>query len=378
MTKRLGFTLAEGATHVGICDSCCKVAFTLAEVLITLGIIGVVAAMTIPTLIADYQDRSFNTAATVFERKLGEALKTMNTQQTLAGFSSTEDFVDELSKHFKISKTCANDKLTECFGEEVFWGSGTATPEAVDMSKVKTSKNFGQKDWQETNVVGVQFASGVSALIAYNKDAIQDPYSNQIVNVSGSSNEKNGYVNLGTDALAILYDTNGAKSPNQSSKDLRSINVSKLGGGCFAEVNGMCIAIKPQVPIPVSKKECEQLKADGYGINACSSYDRDYWAGAVKLCGGVSKMPTEDDLVKIANYIYNTSKVTKSGSTSKLTFDTSKGTELGLPSPSFTIWMDKSLMSSEAYYRFYGSTSTSSGYYSRSTGRDYLAICLGD
>ena len=31
--------------------------FTLAEVLITLAIIGIVAAMTIPTLISDYQDR---------------------------------------------------------------------------------------------------------------------------------------------------------------------------------------------------------------------------------------------------------------------------------------------------------------------------------
>ena len=34
-----------------------KVAFTLAEVLITLGIIGVVAAITIPGLVADYQKK---------------------------------------------------------------------------------------------------------------------------------------------------------------------------------------------------------------------------------------------------------------------------------------------------------------------------------
>lgn len=32
--------------------------FTLAEVLITLGIIGVVAALTIPTLIQNYKDRA--------------------------------------------------------------------------------------------------------------------------------------------------------------------------------------------------------------------------------------------------------------------------------------------------------------------------------
>lgn len=34
-----------------------KKAFTLAEVLITLGIIGVVAAITLPTLIANYQKK---------------------------------------------------------------------------------------------------------------------------------------------------------------------------------------------------------------------------------------------------------------------------------------------------------------------------------
>ena len=72
------FTLAEGATHVGVFDNCRRCAFTLAEVLITLGIIGIVAAMTIPTLIQDYNTRVWNTSATVFNRKLEEALKTMN------------------------------------------------------------------------------------------------------------------------------------------------------------------------------------------------------------------------------------------------------------------------------------------------------------
>ncbi|MBE7709612.1 MAG: prepilin-type N-terminal cleavage/methylation domain-containing protein [Cyanobacteria bacterium SIG32] len=62
MTKRFGFTLAEGATHVGICDNARREAFTLAEVLITLGIIGVVAAMTIPTLISNTNGAQFKTA----------------------------------------------------------------------------------------------------------------------------------------------------------------------------------------------------------------------------------------------------------------------------------------------------------------------------
>ncbi len=49
------FTLAEGATHVDMLPTVVKFGFTLAEVLITLGIIGVVAAMTIPTLFTIYR-----------------------------------------------------------------------------------------------------------------------------------------------------------------------------------------------------------------------------------------------------------------------------------------------------------------------------------
>ena len=53
--KCVAFTLAEGATHVDTCDGKRKIAFTLAEVLITLGIIGVVAALTLPSVIQNYK-----------------------------------------------------------------------------------------------------------------------------------------------------------------------------------------------------------------------------------------------------------------------------------------------------------------------------------
>ena len=55
--RHAAFTLAEDATHVGMFDKNRRAAFTLAEVLITLGIIGVVAALTIPTLIANYKKK---------------------------------------------------------------------------------------------------------------------------------------------------------------------------------------------------------------------------------------------------------------------------------------------------------------------------------
>ena len=96
-----------------------KQAFTLAEVLITLGIIGVVATVTLPTLIQNYQTRTWNAAASTFEAKLGEALKIMNTQHELAGLQTTEAFIEMLQRHMKIQKICDTTNLTSCFSGEI-------------------------------------------------------------------------------------------------------------------------------------------------------------------------------------------------------------------------------------------------------------------
>ena len=55
MNKKFAFTFAEGATHVAMPPVFSKAGFTLAEVLITLGVIGVVAAITIPELMTAYK-----------------------------------------------------------------------------------------------------------------------------------------------------------------------------------------------------------------------------------------------------------------------------------------------------------------------------------
>lgn len=86
-------------------------AFTLAEVLVTLVIIGIVAVLTIPAVVKNHQEKTWNTASQVFERRLEEALKSMNAQETLSGYSNTRDFVEELAKHIKITKICENNDL---------------------------------------------------------------------------------------------------------------------------------------------------------------------------------------------------------------------------------------------------------------------------
>ena len=67
--------LAEGATHVSMFDKNRRVAFTLAEVLITLGIIGVVAALTIPTLISKFQEKALESQFKKTYSMLSQALQ---------------------------------------------------------------------------------------------------------------------------------------------------------------------------------------------------------------------------------------------------------------------------------------------------------------
>ncbi|MDR1168308.1 MAG: type II secretion system GspH family protein, partial [Heliobacteriaceae bacterium] len=89
-------------------------AFTLAEVLITLSVIGIVAALTMPALMSNWQEKSYSTAKEVFDRRLEEATRQMNVNEALTGYTTTETFVDELKKYLKISQVCPSDP-SGCF-----------------------------------------------------------------------------------------------------------------------------------------------------------------------------------------------------------------------------------------------------------------------
>ncbi len=99
--------------------------FTLAEVLITLGIIGVVAAMTIPTLITKIQNRQYATAYRKAFSSLNQALRLMqndgydiNLTGEWKGFQ-TEGAVGDnfkiLSSYFTGATTCFEHNAKNCF-----------------------------------------------------------------------------------------------------------------------------------------------------------------------------------------------------------------------------------------------------------------------
>ena len=363
--KRAAFTLAEGRLTCTTTQATTKAAFTLAEVLITLAIIGVVAAITIPSLVKNYNEKAWSTAQDVFTKRLEVATRQMNTEEKLAGYSNTMDFVNELKKYIKITRVCDNSNITKCFNKEVIWNEGE---DPIDMSTIKNAASLGQDDW-DTDTVAVQFANGVNAIIAYNPNTTQEPFNNQFSATSAS--------------MAILYDVSGNKNPNTNGKDIGKINVENLAGvtGCMIPelADTMCIS---QILAPdtgyglLTKAECEAQKGD-LGISACK-YDNDYWAGAVKACGGVSNMPSQDQLTQLANYIYNTDSVSSSELTSGLAMDTEKASQLlsaSLYSYMFYVWSGQEDNQGYAGNRYFYSTFTEWQHQGR-TNINFLAVCV--
>ena len=343
-------------------------AFTLAEVLITLAIIGVVAVLTVPALIQNYNAKAWETAQKVFTNRLEVATRQMNTEEKLAGYSNTMDFVNELKKYIKITRVCDNSNITKCFNKEVIWNEGE---DPIDMSTIRNAASLGQDDW-DTDTVAVQFANGVNAIIAYNPNTEQQPFNNQFSATSAS--------------MAILYDVSGNKNPNTNGKDIGKINVENLAGvtGCMIDPNlvgGMCISqiLGPENGGygPLTKAECEAQKGD-LGISACY-FESDYWAGAVKACG-VSNMPSQDQLTELAKYVYGTDSINSSGYTYDVTLDTTKAAQFLSASPystHFYVWSGQEYSQSSAYPRYFGSAYTNCDYYHRGDD-NVLAVCLGD
>ena len=106
--------------------------FTLAEVLVTLGIIGVVSAMTVPSLMQNYQRQSYVTQLHKVYNELSQAAVQYQTERNAvnlkeAGLSTqaaAESFIED---HFKIVQKCGSDR-TPCFADAGIYKKLSGTP----------------------------------------------------------------------------------------------------------------------------------------------------------------------------------------------------------------------------------------------------------
>lgn len=116
-----------------------KKGFTLAEVLITLGIIGVVAAMTIPTLMKNITAKKLEAQYKEAYSLLAQAVRMYNQDEEQTGS------YPDLMKYFKGASTC-NDKNTQtsthCIGR---------TEQGDDGSTKVTNKDYKYTNYSKTS-----------------------------------------------------------------------------------------------------------------------------------------------------------------------------------------------------------------------------------
>ena len=112
-SRKSAFTLDESFTHVAHCDKLRQAAFTLAEVLITLGIIGVVAALTLPTLIQNHQKqvyvtqlkKAYSNISNAYNQIANDEGVTEWSQTCLTDWTENNNCLHKLAKQMKAINT---------------------------------------------------------------------------------------------------------------------------------------------------------------------------------------------------------------------------------------------------------------------------------
>ena len=183
-SNRKGFTLAEGTTCVALSKGYRKAAFTLAEILVTLGIIGVVSAMTVPSLMQNYQRQSYVAQLHKVYNETSQAIiQYVNDRNAInikeAGLLSNDAIDEFVKKYYKVVQDCGT-AYSPCFADEY-----------KGLNGVSKGALFGA-----TNYNHYVLASGAAVSLSARDDNIQ-----------------------------FYIDTNGRKGPNIVGRDAFAIQI---------------------------------------------------------------------------------------------------------------------------------------------------------
>ena len=336
----------------------------MAEVLITLGVIGVVAALTMPTLLKNIAERSNSEAQANLAQKITKSMDLMRADGGLERtYNSTDEFVDEFSKYIKISTRCDADHIADC------WPTKTVTTsdgKTFDVSKAKTGKNLNLKD-NKSNNVGIILADGATLILTYNPnagiigdgDTVTPSFAD--LPIGFGRTKKFAYTTSVTDPIDFVMDVNGFKGPNSEARngkqyDIRSFKVAKFSKGCAGnEIKGVgCVYQLPSYsPIKGGSEEMDKWDPRW---NAAGYTSDNYWAGAKKACDDIGMSLPEPSKLQS---IYKAMR---------------KDSSLGLPTSDW-FWSSSEVAASIVRDVSFGSGSTSNG--DKGYGGDKV-MCVGD
>ena len=268
-----------------------RCAFTLAEVLITLAVIGIVAALTLPGLIKNHNEKAWSTAKDLWEKKLTETVRRMNIDGVMTGHDSTEDFMNTFKNYMKVIKTCDNGDINKCYSPKIVTTGKDDALEEIETNGLTSASSMGLKEWQtNTNTMSFVVADGTTVIMAYQPECpYADPIEDQGSQVS---------------CMAYMVDVNGKKGPNRVGKDIQ-LSSGVAFSTCDNPIGDMCWSTDFAATRAINTcdgSEYEDLDSYGSGNSGCST---NYWAGAKLSCQEKGmELPTMAELAQLASELY--------------------------------------------------------------------------
>lgn len=178
-------------------------AFTLAEVLIVVGIIGIVAQMTIPTLVQNFQEKVAITQLKKAYSELLQATQMIKTEQgdvnnwiPDVGATGNADLVNIYANTMNVIKNCTQAGVTDCWASQYKYLNNTNYPWVDNTSKNTMILNDGTSVSIET--------FGKSGSTTYGKAGTE----------------------AGITYADVYVDVNGPKKPNVIGQDVFSFFIS--------------------------------------------------------------------------------------------------------------------------------------------------------
>ncbi|MCM1010846.1 MAG: type II secretion system GspH family protein [Fusobacterium sp.] len=254
----------------------------MAEILLSLTIIGVVAAITLPSLTGNINERTWNTQRKALYARMSQAIALMpalngygqlagsigeSHSQTITKDNVTETFITSgLSKVLKINNICDSEHIDDCGVPLKFTNLTAGGP--YDMPRTMTQLNplmtyasynsytgFSANSFEmlDTKAAAFETGNGESILTFYNPNCV------------ANMGESTSYFVQPKICVNMIYDLNGSKGPNTVGKDIGFMTI-------LYPTDSVVVAPMPyRTPIPnvtstAAATECTKQAGDDYRI----------------------------------------------------------------------------------------------------------------
>jgi len=206
----------------------------MAEILLSLTIIGVVAAITLPSLTGNINERTWNTQRKALYARMSQAIALMpalNGYGTFSAATSSTSAVDNVAETFitsglakvlKINNICDSNNVFDCGMASRIT---TLSASNIDLPRKLSDLNGGIPDpslgIKDTNAAAFETVNGETILTFYNPNC-----TSKDVLIAGADDAGNtGYYMKQYVCANFVFDLNGSKGPNTVGKDIGIMSV---------------------------------------------------------------------------------------------------------------------------------------------------------